>query len=51
MQAHRELATPSLTIQRVAEQLGYDDAAYISRIFSKVSGVSPQAFRKKMAIY
>lgn len=50
MQARRELATSSLSIQQVAEQLGYDDAAYFSRIFSKVSGMSPQAFRKKMAL-
>lgn len=48
MQARRELATSSLSIQQVAEQLGYDDPAYFSRIFSKVYGMSPQAFRKRV---
>ena len=50
LQARRDLATTNLSIQQVAEKLGYDDAAYFSRIFNKVSGLSPQAFRTKMSL-
>lgn len=50
MQARRELATSFLSIQQVADKLGYDDPAYFSRIFNKVSGMSPQTFRKKYAL-
>lgn len=50
LQARRELATSSLSIQQVADKLGYDDPAYFSRIFSKVSGMSPHAFQKKLVL-
>lgn len=50
LQARRDLATSSLSIQQVAERLGYDDAAYFSRIFSRISGESPQVFRKRFRI-
>jgi signal transduction histidine kinase/AraC-like DNA-binding protein/DNA-binding LacI/PurR family transcriptional regulator len=34
------------TITTVATRVGYNDSAYFSRVFRKVTGVSPQDFRK-----
>lgn len=39
------LAETSLPIYRVAEEVGYDDAAYFTRLFTKRVGVPPRVFR------
>jgi signal transduction histidine kinase/ABC-type sugar transport system substrate-binding protein/AraC-like DNA-binding protein len=38
------------TITRVAMQVGFNDSAYFSRVFRKMTGVSPQEFRSKSRI-
>lgn len=40
------LQTSSMKVQEVAEQLGYEDPYYFSRIFTRVVGVSPRQYRK-----
>lgn len=39
------LDTTPLTITQVAERLGYDDPHYFSRMFKKVTGLSPAHYR------
>ncbi len=41
------LADTDLPISRVAEEVGFADAQYFSRIFKKEVGVSPLTFRKR----
>ncbi|SDO82607.1 AraC family transcriptional regulator [Pseudomonas jinjuensis] len=36
------------SIAQVAEALGYDDSYYFSRLFSKVMGMSPSAYRQRL---
>lgn len=39
------LANTDLTIEDIAEQAGFPNRAYMSRIFKKITGVSPALFR------
>lgn len=40
------LCTDILSVQDVAEQVGYRDLKYFSRLFKKITGVSPSDYRK-----
>lgn len=40
------LDNTDLSIRDIAERLGYDDPYYFSRLFKKVQGDSPSAYRK-----
>ena len=46
-EAQRLLYHSDLSVKEVADNLGYEDEKYFNRLFSKVIGVSPGAFRKK----
>ncbi|MBE6731836.1 MAG: helix-turn-helix transcriptional regulator [Ruminococcaceae bacterium] len=41
------LNTTTLSISAIAQKIGFDDAAYFSRIFRKITGISPSDYRKK----
>ncbi|RJL35698.1 AraC family transcriptional regulator [Bailinhaonella thermotolerans] len=41
------LAETDLTVAAVARGVGYEDAAYFSRLFTRRTGVSPRAFRQR----
>lgn len=41
------LAHSNLTIQQIAEKVGYMDDNYFSRVFKKVMDISPREYRKK----
>jgi len=41
------LADPSLSIDEIAERLGFDYANHFSRLFKRKTGISPSAFRKE----
>lgn len=46
-EAQRLLYYSDLSVKEIAGTLGFEDAKYFNRLFSKVIGVSPGAFRKK----
>ena len=39
----------SLPVSAVAASVGYDDSLYFSRVFKKITGVSPSSYIKKSA--
>ena len=47
--AQRLLADPKLAIKQVADAVGYTDPANFARAFSKWTGLSPKAWRDKLA--
>jgi AraC-like DNA-binding protein len=46
-EAQRLLFYTDLNVQEIAEQLGYEDVKYFSRLFAKGVGVAPSLFRKQ----
>jgi AraC-like DNA-binding protein len=46
--ARELLTTPGIRIKEVAMRLGYTDPLYFSRIFKKIIGSSPEAYREKI---
>lgn len=46
--AKRLLKDPSETILSVSAQVGYEDAGYFSKVFKKVTNISPNQFRKSI---
>lgn len=46
-EAQKLLYHSDLTVRQVADTLGFEDERYFNRLFSKVIGISPGAFRKK----
>lgn len=46
LEARRLLFHSNITIKEIANELGYEDHAYFSRLFSKVTGRTPGAFRR-----
>ena len=47
-EARRQLAYTSLQVSTIAYTLGFADPAYFSRVFSRVEGLSPRAFRERL---
>ncbi|MFT4248796.1 MAG: helix-turn-helix domain-containing protein [Pseudomonas sp.] len=47
LEAQRSLVYTSLSVQQVASWLGFADAAYFSRYFTRNAGCSPNAFRRR----
>lgn len=47
-QAKRLLEQKTVTIQSVALAVGFDDAAYFSRVFKQFTGASPQKWQKRV---
>lgn len=45
-EAKRLLFFTDLSIKEISSQLGFDDHNYFSRVFTKLSGLSPQRFRQ-----
>ncbi len=41
------LLNPHLRIAQIAEEVGYPDVKYFSKVFKKIAGVSPNQFRKQ----
>jgi AraC-like DNA-binding protein len=46
LQSKQLLLNTSETIGSIARQVGFKDQAYFSRVFHKITGLSPQAFRE-----
>ena len=47
-EARRQLAYTSLQVSSIAYTLGFADPAHFSRVFSRVEGLSPRAFRERL---
>ncbi len=47
LEARRSLVYTTMTVQQIAAMLGYADAAYFSRCFSRHAGCSPVQFRQR----
>ncbi|MGL4346436.1 MAG: response regulator transcription factor [Cellulosilyticaceae bacterium] len=47
-QAKKLLLESNMKIYEIAEQVGYADTAYFSKIFKKIANVTPNEFRNKM---
>ena len=47
LEAKRLLYYTDMSVREIAFFLGYEDHTYFSRLFSKVAGMSPGAFRQK----
>ena len=47
LEAKRRLAHTSDTVRQVASGMGMDDSAYFTRLFTRIAGESPSAFRRK----
>jgi AraC family transcriptional activator of pobA len=47
-EARKDLALTNNSIKEIAVSLGYDDPYYFSRLFKKVSGSSPDAYRNSL---
>ena len=44
--AKRSLIYTSKSVKEIAQELGFEDYAYFTRLFSKTAGISPTDFRK-----
>ncbi|WP_228098775.1 AraC family transcriptional regulator [Pedobacter sp. MC2016-24] len=47
LEAKRLLFHSSKSVKEIAAELGYDDFSYFTRLFTKVAGMTPIAFRNK----
>ncbi|SHN37055.1 AraC family transcriptional regulator [Chitinophaga sp. CF418] len=47
IEAKRLLSYTNKTVKRIAIELGYQDYAYFSRLFTKAEKISPKAYRRK----
>lgn len=47
-QAKNLLSNPKFTINDIAEQTGYNDPGYFCKVFKKIEGLTPSAFKKQM---
>lgn len=48
LEARRQLLFSTLSVKQIGAELGYDDPAYFTRVFTRMEGLSPDHFRKRM---
>lgn len=48
LEARRQLLFSTLSVKQIGAELGYDDPAYFTRVFTRIEGMSPDHFRKRM---
>lgn len=46
-EAHRQLLYTGKTIKEIAHELGYNDPKYFTRLFTKLTGITPLKFRNE----
>jgi len=42
---------PYLTVKEVADEMGFEDQHYFSRLFTKVTGITPSAYRRHLLTF
>ena len=47
-EARRNLVYTNLPVSAIAYALGFDDAAYFSRVYAAATGLSPRTFRAQV---
>ena len=47
-EAKRLLRNPQYLIDEIAENTGYDDASYFTKVFKRYEGVTPTQYRKTL---
>ena len=47
-EAKRLLHNPQYLIDEIAENIGYDDASYFTKVFKRYEGVTPTQYRKTL---
>ncbi|UOE46827.1 AraC family transcriptional regulator [Mucilaginibacter sp. SMC90] len=47
LEAKRLLSHSNKSVKEIAGELGYDDFSYFTRLFTKITGITPLAFRSK----
>ena len=50
LEARRLLAYTEMPVARIAGELGFEDAAYFSRLFARKVGLAPAAYRRAAAM-
>ena len=48
LEARRQLQFSTLSIKQIGAELGYDDPAYFTRIVTRLLGMAPSAFRRRL---
>lgn len=48
LQAKRQLAYTSLSAKEIAYNLGYENYSYFSKLFTRITGISPSEYRKNL---
>lgn len=48
LEARRQLLFSTLSVKQIGAGLGYDDPAYFTRVFTRIEGMSPDHFRRRM---
>ena len=48
LEARRQLQFSTLSIKQIGAELGYEDPAYFTRFATRLLGMAPSAFRRKM---
>ena len=46
LEAKRDLVYTAMTVNEIADRLGFSEPAYFTCFFKRLSGVSPSVFRK-----
>ncbi|HJD32606.1 MAG TPA: helix-turn-helix domain-containing protein [Candidatus Eisenbergiella stercorigallinarum] len=46
-QASEALSNTTKSVQQIAAEAGYEDEKYFSRLYKKVTGLSPSEYRRK----
>jgi AraC family transcriptional activator of pobA len=50
VEAKRSLIYTTETLDQISFELGYKDAAYFSRVFKQIEGVSPMSYRRHVDV-
>lgn len=48
LESKRLLTNPTQSVNQIADELGFDDYSYFTRLFKKKTGSTPSAFRKNL---